>query len=146
MPFAAPPTRFYRSALAAAMLLATAMPLQAANNDARKAADVPPADPTFLPLDPIDAPIVDGGQVDGVLHVTIVVQAKTPEDAAALAKRMPELRAAALPAAIEFARLRASRFAPVDVTRLAAALGPAVKRIDKAIDKVLIVKVSATEG
>jgi hypothetical protein len=146
MPFAVPNPRSCRRAVVAVMLLTAAMPVQATNTDPRKAAEVPPADATFVALEPIDAPIVDGGRVDGVLHVTIVVQAKTSEDAAGLAKRMPELRAAALPAAIEFARLRASRFAPVDVMRLAATLASPVKRIDHAIDKVLIVKVSATQG
>ncbi|EZP80148.1 hypothetical protein BV97_03562 [Novosphingobium resinovorum] len=126
-------------------LLLCAAPAFAANTEPRKAVELPPPDPTFLPMEQIDAPIVDGGRVDGVLHVAITLQAKTADDAAALAKRMPELRAAALPATIEFARLRASRFSPVDVERLAGMIAPSVKRVDPAIDKVLIVKVSATE-
>ncbi|MEE4452380.1 hypothetical protein [Novosphingobium resinovorum] len=133
------------AALLTPVLLAWAVPALPANTDPRKPAEMPPADPTFLPMEQIDAPIVDGGQVDGVLHVTITVQARTEDDAAALGKRMPELRAAALPAAIEFARLRASRFAAVDVARLAEMLTPPLKRVDPAIDKVLIVRVSATE-
>lgn len=142
------PRRLRALILAATTLLAAmlaAAPVLGANTDPRKPAELPPPDPTFLPMEPIDAPIVDGGRIDGVLHVSIVVQAKTADDAAMLGKRMPELRAAALPAALEFARLRASRFAPVDVTRLAAMLTPPVRRVDGAIDKVLIVKVSATE-
>lgn len=129
----------------AALLVATPIPALAANTDPRKAAEMPPADASFLPLEEIDVPIVDGGRVDGVLHLTVVVQAKTGDDAAALGKRMPELRAAVLPAAIEFARLRASRFAPVDVARLSAMIAPPLKRVDAAIDKVLIVKVSAMQ-
>jgi hypothetical protein len=140
MPFAVPSRR-----AVAALLLAAAVPAQAANTDPRNAAELLPVDTSFLALEPIDAPIVDGGRVDGVLHVTLVVQAKSEEAAAALAKRMPELRAAALPAAIEFARLRASRFAPVDVTRLAATIASPVKAVDPAIAKVLIVRVSASE-
>ncbi|WP_232493720.1 hypothetical protein [Novosphingobium kaempferiae] len=133
------------AALLMAVPLTGPLPAFAANTDPRKAAEMPPADASFLPLEEIDVPIVDGGRVDGVLHLTVVVQAKTGDDAAALGKRMPELRAAVLPAAIEFARLRASRFAPVDVARLSAMIAPPLKRVDAAIDKVLIVKVSAMQ-
>lgn len=130
-------------------LLVTAsmpVPVHAANTDPRKAAELPPPDPSFVTLTPIDAPIVDGGRVDGILHVSLVVKANSAGTAAELGKRMPELRAAALPATIEFARLRASRFTPVDVSLLAESIAPSVKRVDGAgIDEVLIVKVSATE-
>ncbi|AXB75353.1 hypothetical protein [Novosphingobium sp. P6W] len=132
--------------VAAVLLLAAAVPVHGANTEPRKAAEVPPADASFVTMQSIDAPIVDAGRVDGVLHVTITVQAKSEDEAAALTKRMPELRAAALPATIEFARLRASRFAPVDVERLAATITLPVKRVDATVDKVLIVKVSATEA
>ncbi len=134
----------HRLALAA-LLLAASVPAGAANTEPRKFAEVPPADPTFVALQPVHVPIVDGGRIDGVLHVTIVVQARTAVEAAALTPRMPQLRAAALPAAIEFARLRASRFAPVDVPRLAAMIAAPVKAVDAGIDKVLITRVSATE-
>lgn len=134
----------YRCA-SAALLLAAAVPVQGANTEPRDAAELLPVDSTFLALEPIDAPIVDGGRVDGVLHVTLVIQAKSEDEASALSNRMPELRAAALPATIEFARLHASRFAPVDVARLAATIAPPVKAVDRAIDKVLIVRVSASE-
>jgi hypothetical protein len=139
MPFRVP----YRR-VSALLLVAAALPAQAANTDPRKPAELPPADATFVPLQPIDVPIVDAGRIDGVLHVSIVVQARSEQDAAALTERMPELRAAALPAAIEFARLRASRFAPVDVSRLAETIAPPVRQVNAAIAKVLIVKVSAT--
>lgn len=132
-------------ALISALLLLWAAPVLAANTDPRKAEELPPPDPIFLSLDPIAAPIVDGGTVDGVLHVSIVVQAKSAEEATDLGKRVPKLRAAALPAAIEFARLWASRFTPVNVERLGAMLTTAVKRADASVDKVLIVRVSARE-
>ncbi|MGF7154983.1 hypothetical protein [Novosphingobium gossypii] len=134
-----------RAGMAALLPLAWAAPALPANTDARKAVELPPPDASFLAMEQIDAPIVDGGRMDGVLHVLVTVQAKSGDDAAAIGKRMPELRAAALPAAIEFASLRASRFAPVDVARLAEMIEAPVKRIDPTINKVLIVQVSATE-
>lgn len=137
--------RAARASVAALLPLAWAAPALPANTDARKAVELPPPDASFLAMEQIDAPIVDGGRMDGVLHVLVTVQAKSGDDAAAIGKRMPELRAAALPAAIEFASLRASRFSPVDVERLAEMIEAPVKQIDPTIDKVLIVQVSATE-
>lgn len=127
-----------------ALLLAATAPVHAANTEPRKAATVPAPDASFVSLEPIEVPIVDGGRIDGVFHVTIVLQAKSADEATALVGRMPELRAVTLPAVIEFARLHASRFVPVDVTRLAATITPPVKALDRSIDKVLVVRVSAT--
>lgn len=107
---------------------------------------VPPApvDPaTLVKLDQIDAPIVDAGRIGGVLHLTLVVEARTSATASALAKRMPELRSASLAAAIEFARLRASPFTAVDVERLQQTLTPALRRVDPGIARVLIVRATA---
>ncbi|MFC0686530.1 hypothetical protein [Novosphingobium clariflavum] len=108
-------------------------------------ANAPPTfDPaTLVKLDQIDVPIVDAGRLGGVLHLTLVVETRSPDTASALAKRMPELRAASLAAAIEFARLRASPFAAVDVERLQHTLTPALRRVDPGIARVLIVRASA---
>ncbi|WP_374410596.1 hypothetical protein [Novosphingobium colocasiae] len=125
--------------------LTWATPVLPANTDPRKAVELPPPDASFLAMDQIDAPIVDSGHVEGVLHVTVTVQAKSGEEASAIGKRMPQLRAAALPATIEFASLRASPYAPVDVERLAQMIATPVKQADPTIAKVLIVQVSATE-
>ncbi|HSX54535.1 MAG TPA: hypothetical protein VLG14_04480 [Sphingomonas sp.] len=97
----------------------------------------------FVAMDEISVPIVDAGRIDGVLRVSIVLEARDTAGAADLARRTPELRAAGLGAAIEFARLHASPFTPVDVRRLSEALAPALRRVDPAIARVLIVKVSA---
>lgn len=134
-----------RASIAALLPLAWAAPALPANTDARKAVELPPPDASFLAMEQIDAPITDGDRIDGVLHVLVTVQAKPGEDAGAIGKRMPELRAAALPAAIEFASLRASRFSAVDVEKLAQMIADPVRRVDPAIEKVLIVQVSATE-
>ncbi|KPH62811.1 MULTISPECIES: flagellar basal body-associated FliL family protein [Novosphingobium] len=136
-----------RSATTLAALLAVTLGLAAsAHAEDKKADPLPPPDPSFLAMDDIDAPIIDSGRIDGVLHVSIVVKTKSAESAAELAKRMPELRAASLAAAIEFARLHASPFTPVNVARLSAMMSPPIKRLDAGIEKVLIVKVSATES
>ena len=97
----------------------------------------------FVAMDEISVPIVDAGRIDGVLRVSIVLEARDTAGAADLARRIPELRAAGLGAAIEFARLHASPFTPVDVRRLSETLAPALRRVDPAIARVLIVKVSA---
>ena len=98
---------------------------------------------TFVAMQEISVPIVDASRIDGVLRVSIVLEAKDAAGAASLARRMPELRAAGLGAAIEFARLHASPFTPVDVRRLSGMLAPALRGVDPAIARVLIVKVSA---
>ena len=98
---------------------------------------------TFITMDEISVPIVDTARIDGVLRVSIVLQARDTDGAATLARRMPELRAASLGAAIEFARLHASPFTPVDANLLAAALASALRGVDASIARVLIVRVSA---
>lgn len=98
---------------------------------------------TFVTMDEISVPIVDTARIDGVLRIRIVLQAHDTDGAAILARRMPELRAASLAAAIEFARLHASPFTPVDVRKLTATLAPTLRGVDANIAKVLIVKVSA---
>ncbi|WP_313433910.1 hypothetical protein [Novosphingobium sp.] len=135
--------RRVRPVIACTLAAAAATSAQA---ETKKADAVPPPDPSFVVMEPIDAPIVDSGRIDGVLHLSITVKTKSAENAAELAKRMPELRAASLAAAIEFARLHASPYTPVNVARLSAMMAPPIKRLDKGIEKVLIVKVSADEG
>jgi hypothetical protein len=97
----------------------------------------------FVTMEEISVPIVDASRLDGVLRVSIVLQARDVQEAANLARRMPELRAAGLSAVIEFARLHATPFTPVDVRKLSAALTPALVGVDRGITRVLIVKVSA---
>jgi len=98
---------------------------------------------TFVAMEEIAVPIVDAGRIDGVLRVSIVLEARDIAGAAGLARKMPELRAAGLGAAIEFARLHASPFTPVDVRRLSGTIEPALRGVDGTIARVLIVKVSA---
>lgn len=97
----------------------------------------------FVDMDEISVPIVDGSRVDGTLHVKLVIDAADADSASRLSDNRPALRQAALSASLEFARLQASAFAPVDVSALDAALSGAISAIDKAGSHVLIVEVSA---
>jgi len=98
---------------------------------------------TFVAMQEISVPIIDASRIDGVLRVSIVLEARDAAGAASLAQRMPELRAAGLGAAIEFARLHASPFTPVDVRKLSDTLAPALRNVEPGIARILIVKVSA---
>ncbi|HUD95462.1 hypothetical protein [Sphingobium sp.] len=126
-----------RSALTASAVLAASIAIAAPGH----AAEVQGTD--FVTMDEISVPIVDASRVEGVLRVSIVLQMRDADGATRLAQRMPELRAAGLSAAVEFARLHASPFTPVDARKLAAAMTPALSRVDAGIAKVLIVRLSA---
>ena len=117
----------------AAVSLASAAPVHAEETQAA----------SFVAMEEISVPIVDAGRIDGVLRVSVVLQARDVAGAARLARKMPELRAAGLGAAIEFARLHASPFTPVNVHKLAGTLEPALRGVDGTIARILIVKVSA---
>ncbi|WP_395328436.1 hypothetical protein WBP06_13070 [Novosphingobium sp. BL-8H] len=126
-----------RSALFAIMALATA----GMAPEATQAVPFSPAN--LVKLDQIDTPIVDAGRIDGVMHVQLVVETNSAATANDLSKRMPELRAASLAASIEFARLRASPFTALDVSKLSQSLTPALQRVDPGISRVLIVQATA---
>ena len=98
---------------------------------------------TFVAMQEISVPIVDARRMGGVLRGSVVLEARDAASAASLAQRMPELRAAGLGAAIEFARLHASPFAPVNVRKLSDTLAPALHSVEPGIARILIVKVSA---
>lgn len=98
---------------------------------------------TFVPLDEITTPIVGDSRIEGALSVTLVIEAKDARSAIALKSQMPRLRARSLTATIEFARLYASGFLPVDVQRLGADLNAALKPDHPGIARVLITRVIA---
>ncbi|MBT0670572.1 hypothetical protein HT136_19575 [Novosphingobium profundi] len=98
---------------------------------------------TLVPVEEIEAPIIDSGRLDGVLKIKVTLQTRTPDGAEELADMMPELRAALLAGTMEFARLRASPYTPVDVAGLRAILTPAVRKIAPQVDTVLVLKAGA---
>lgn len=108
----------------------------------------PAADPLagsahFVPMPEIIAPIFGPSRPEGSLAFTLVIETTDPAAAAAMNRQMPQLRAASLASAMEFARLHASGYMPVDVARLSAELTTTLKRTQPGITRVLIVKVAA---
>lgn len=98
---------------------------------------------TFLPLEEITTPIFGDSRVEGALSVTLVIEAKDNDAANLLKSKMPALRATSLAATIEFSRLYASGFLPVNAERLSAELNAALKREHPGIARVLITRVLA---
>lgn len=99
--------------------------------------------PTLVPMNEIAVPIIDAGELLGTLRFTLVLRAPDAAAAAVLASQQPRLRMAALGAGLEFARLRASPFRPIDVARLSQALDAALHTADPGVQQALIVRVIA---
>ncbi len=99
--------------------------------------------PQFVPLSEITTPIFGESRIEGALSVTLVLEATDMDAAQMLKARMPELRATALTAALEFSRLYASGYTPVDAGRLSVDLNAAMKRAHPGIARVLIVRLDA---
>jgi hypothetical protein len=112
-----------------------------AGSDMALAAKAP--EPHLVSLTEIIAPIVGRSRVEGTLSVSLVLEASAPEIADMLKARMPEVRATALTVTLEFARLYASGFTPVDARRLSADLNAALKKLQPGIARVLIVRLGA---
>ncbi len=141
------PSRQAKAAALAAAFSAVSLPGGAPGLAATAASARPAFDPkTLVALDAIEAPIIDSGDLDGVVKVSLRVQMHTPEEAEALSARIPELRAALLAGTMEFARLYGSPFNAVDVARLRAMLTEAAKKVDPQIDTVLILSAGAFMG
>ena len=99
--------------------------------------------PFFVAMEEIRAPIVDLDRATGTLQVKLVLEVADAAAAEELTVELPSLRADALGAALEFARLDASALRAVDAERLSKDLGAAMHKADARIIRVLIVQVSA---
>lgn len=97
----------------------------------------------LVPMDEIRVPVVEGSRADGTLQLKLVLVAKDAAAAEAAKADLPQLRAASLAAALEFARLYASPMLPVDAERLAADMIAAIHHQDDRICRVLVVEVMA---
>lgn len=97
----------------------------------------------LVPMEEIAVPILDGARLEGVLRFTLVLRAHDAQAAASIGKQLARLRAAALVAGLDFARMRASPYRAVDVAQLARSLDSALKQADPGVDKALIVRVGA---
>jgi len=111
--------------------------------DAQQKAAQPHFGDTFVSLAEITTPIFGDSRIEGAMSVTLVIEAKDAAAAAALKTRMPELRASSLAASLEFSRLYASGFLPVNAVRLSADLNAALKRDHPGVARVLITRVIA---
>ena len=126
-----------------AALLGLVVPAAVGAQDGVKPAPAAKFSQNFVYMPEINVPIVDAGRLDGILRIKVVLQPRSDAAAIRLATRMPELRAAGLSAAIEYARLYASPYTPIDVEKLTAAMATSLTSVDGGIGKVLIVKVTA---
>jgi len=97
----------------------------------------------LVKLDPISVPIIESDRLAGALRITVVLDATDPAAAARLGDRQPEIREAAMAATLEFARLHASGFRPVNAELLDHDLKAALGSVDPGIAQVLITEVSA---
>lgn len=97
----------------------------------------------LVPLSPMSVPIMGGDRLDGVLNITLVIEAKDPAGAELLRQHVPILRDACLSAAIEFGRLRVSALSPVDAAALISEINAAARSKDPHVDRVLLTMVSA---
>lgn len=97
----------------------------------------------LVPLEEIRVPIVDGARADGILRLTLVLEASDAASAEALAAKLPVVRASTLAAALEFGRLYASPMMPVNAEQLAGDLQKALQR-EAGVQRVLVTQVAAT--
>ena len=128
------------------LVMAASAALLAATGTLAWAAPAEMADPHLVPMDEISVPIVDGGRVDGAFTVKMVLGTADPAAAERITAALPRLRSVSLGAALEFSRLYASPFRPVDAEHLSRDLTEALHGADAGISRVLIVEVAARSG
>lgn len=116
-------------------ILPIALVLMAASNGA-----APPSDAAIKPLAPMAVAIVDSGQIQGQLKVSLAVSGA---DEASLDQNIPLIRAAAISALSEHARLRATPYAAVNAEALSRDLDQAVRQAVPTVAKVLLIRVQA---
>ncbi|MFA6123703.1 MAG: hypothetical protein WC704_07735 [Sphingomonas sp.] len=102
--------------------------------------------PQYVALDGFVVPIVDSNRLTGNLRLKIVLDAGDAANAEKVKLRLPILRQAAMGSAIDFARLHASPFLPVNAELLEQNLTTAMAGPDLGQAHVLITEVSATNG
>lgn len=131
--------KFLPFAAAGLAAVAGANVARASGSEAEPAA----GEPHFVPLDEIKVPIIGSTRIEGRLRVKLVLDAKDAAAADELAERIPQLRATALAATIEFSRLYASGIAPVNAELLRSELTGAVTHEHKNVARILVVEVAA---
>ncbi|WP_010161071.1 hypothetical protein [Sphingomonas sp. PAMC 26617] len=100
---------------------------------------------SVVPVAELRVPILDAGRFAGTLRVQSALDYADPADGKAATERAPELRAAALAAGLDFARLHVSALAPIDAALLSETLTRAARSVDPHVRRVLILDVSARQ-
>ncbi len=100
---------------------------------------------SVVPVAELRVPILDAGRFAGTLRVQSALDYADPAESKSATERAPELRAAALAAGLEFARLHVSALTPIDAALLSQALTRAARSIDPHVRRVLILDVSARQ-
>jgi hypothetical protein len=141
-PPAAQPRSFdVRKGLAALAVTTVLLPLP--GGGARASGDAGSAVLHLVPMDQMTVPIIEADRLAGEMRFRLVLETTTAEAAGKVREEMPELRAATLAAAAEFAGLNASGMRAVDAERLDRELGAALKAVEPGLSRVLIVEISA---
>ncbi|AMO72594.1 hypothetical protein [Sphingorhabdus sp. M41] len=108
------------------------------------AASLAKTDPeTFVMLDPVSVPIIDGGRLEGRLDFTVVIAARDSASAEDLDGNVAKLRDTLIDAALDFSSLYASSKTPVDARLLVAKLQAAMLAKDPRVAAIYLVDVSA---
>ncbi len=97
----------------------------------------------FITLPEIRTAIVDSGSVEGVITVKLAIKPAKPDGSEGLVARLPSIRTTALSAVLEFARLRASAYRPVNSELLRAQVSNALRKADPGIGQVLVLELGA---
>lgn len=134
------------SLLAAFMGLALAPtigtgPASAAAEAEAASADDAAEPPVFVPIEGLQVPIIEAGEMRGRIRLEIVLQGASAEALPTIRHDLPKFRDRAYTAALEHARLHVSADAAVDARRLSDVLDVALR--DPVLKRVLIVRVSA---
>lgn len=113
----------------------------AADAAAPKAEDEAAQPPVFVPIEGLQVPIIESGEMRGRLRLEIVLEGVSTAALPAIRRDLPRFRDQALSAVLEHARLHVSPFAAVDAVRLSATLDTTLK--DPSLKRILIVKAAA---
>lgn len=97
--------------------------------------------PAIVTMETLAVPIIDNGQIAGRMELGLALVATDADAATRLALAAPRLRATAMVAALEFARLQATPYRAIDVGALMARIAPALRSPD--VSRVLVLKVWA---
>ena len=136
-------SRWYRPVprFCAALWLACAPMMGSGVASAADAAEESDGPPAFVPIEGLQVPIIEAGQMSGRLRMEIVLQGVSAQSLPVLRRELPRFRERALAATSEYARLHVSPYAAVDAVELSTTLEGALK--DPVIKRVLILTVRA---